>query len=58
MLEMSEDSKLINAAVVWSKEKNNKHIKNIVKTYEDKEDFNISGDLYKESVPNILQYRL
>ena len=49
-----EDSKLINAAVVWSKEKNNKHIKNIVKTYEDKEDFNVSGDLYKESVPQVL----
>lgn len=49
-----EDSKLINAAVVWSKEKNNTHIKNIVKSYEEKEEFNATGDLYKESVPQVL----
>lgn len=49
-----EDSKLINAAVVWAKEKNNKHIHNIVKLYEQKEDFNLTGDLYKESVPQVL----
>lgn len=49
-----EDSKLINAAVVWSKEKNNVHIKNIVNIYEKKEEFNATGDLYKESVPQVL----
>lgn len=49
-----EDSKLINAAVVWSKEKNNIHIENIVKSYEMKEEFNATGDLYKESVPQVL----
>lgn len=49
-----EDSKLINAAVVWSKEKNNVHIENIVKSYEQKEEFNATGDLYKESVPQVL----
>jgi mannosyltransferase OCH1-like enzyme len=49
-----EDSKMINAAVVWCKSKNNKHISNIVKLYEEKEKFNSTGDLYEESVPRIL----
>lgn len=49
-----EDSTLINAAVVWSKEKNNEHITNIVKIYEEKEEFNAVGDLYSESVPQVL----
>lgn len=49
-----EDSKLINAAVVWAKEKSNKHIHNIVELYEKKEEFNLTGDLYKESVPQVL----
>ena len=49
-----EDSKLINAAVVWVKEKNNKHIHNIVESYEKKEEFNPIGNLYKESVPQVL----
>lgn len=49
-----EDSKLINAAVVWAKGKNNKHIHNIVESYEKKEEFNPTGNLYKESVPQVL----
>ena len=49
-----EDSKMINAAVVWAKEKNNKHISNIVKIYESMEKFNPTGDLYEMSVPRIL----
>ncbi|MDO4283022.1 MAG: capsular polysaccharide synthesis protein [Clostridia bacterium] len=49
-----EDSKMINAAVVWAKEKNNKHIANIVKFYESMEKFNPTGDLYEMSVPRVL----
>lgn len=49
-----EDSKMINAAVVWSKEKENKHIKNIVNVYESMEEFNPTGDLYEMSVPQVL----
>lgn len=49
-----EDSKMINAAVVWSKEKENKHIKNIINIYESMEEFNPNGDLYEMSVPRVL----
>lgn len=49
-----EDSKMINAAVVWAKEKNNKHISDIVKFYESMEKFNPTGDLYEMSVPRVL----
>ena len=49
-----EDSKLINAAVVWSKNKGNEHIKNIVNIYELKEEFNPNDDLYETSVPQVL----
>lgn len=49
-----EDSKMINAAVVWAKEPHNPHIQDIVKIYESKEHFNETGDLYDESVPRVL----
>ena len=49
-----EDSKMINAAVVWTKEPHNPHIQDIVKIYESKEHFNETGDLYDESVPRVL----
>lgn len=49
-----EDSKMINAAVVWAKEPHNPHIKNIVDIYESKKHFNETGDLYDESVPKVL----
>lgn len=49
-----EDSKLINAAVVWAKEAQNKHVKAIVKIYEDLREFNPTGDLYEMSVPQVL----
>lgn len=49
-----EDSKMINAAVVWSKEAHNPHIQEIVKIYESKKHFNETGDLYDESVPRVL----
>lgn len=49
-----EDSKMINAAVVWAKEPHNPHIQDIVKIYESKEHFNKTGDLYDESVPRVL----
>lgn len=49
-----EDSKMINAAVVWAKEAHNPHIQNIVKIYEAKKHFNETGDLYDESVPRVL----
>ena len=49
-----EDSKMINAAVIWSKEKNNKHVSNIVKFYESMEKFNPTGDLYEMSIPRLL----
>lgn len=49
-----EDSKLINAAVVWAKESQNKHVKAIVKIYEDLREFNPTGDLYEMSVPQVL----
>ena len=49
-----EDSKLINAAVVWAKEAQNKHVKEIVKIYEDLKEFNPTGDLYEMSVPQVL----
>lgn len=49
-----EDSKMINAAVVWVKEAHNPHIQDIVKIYESKKHFNETGDLYDESVPRVL----
>lgn len=49
-----EDSKMINAAVVWAKDKNNKDISNIVKIYESMEKFNPTDDLYDMSVPRVL----
>jgi mannosyltransferase OCH1-like enzyme len=49
-----EDSKMINAAVVWAKEAHNPHIENIVKIYENHKQFNETGDLYDQSVPRIL----
>lgn len=49
-----EDSKMINAAVVWAKEPHNPHIKNILDFYESKEVFNETGDLYEQSVPRVL----
>lgn len=49
-----EDSKMINAAVVWAKEAHNPHIQDIVKIYETKKHFNETGDLYDESVPRVL----
>lgn len=49
-----EDSKMINAAVVWAREAHNPHIQNIVKIYESKKCFNETGDLYDESVPRVL----
>ena len=50
----TEDSKMINAAVVWSKEKENLHISRIVKKYEETEKFNPTGDLFDQSVPKVL----
>ena len=49
-----EDSKQINAAVVWVKEAHNPYIKDIVDIYESKKKFNETGDLYDESVPKVL----
>ena len=49
-----EDSKMINAAVVWAKEAHNPYIKDIVNIYENKKKFNETGDLYAESVPRVL----
>ena len=49
-----EDSKQINAAVVWAKEAHNPYIKDIVDIYESKKKFNETGDLYDESVPKVL----
>ncbi len=49
-----EDSKQINAAVVWAKEAHNPYIKDIVNIYESKKKFNETGDLYDESVPKVL----
>ena len=49
-----EDSKMINAAVVWAKEAHNPYIKDIVNIYESKKKFNETGDLYDESVPRVL----
>lgn len=49
-----EDSKMINAAVVWAKEPHNKDVSNIVKIYESMEKFNPTDDLYDMSVPRVL----
>lgn len=49
-----EDSKMINAAVVWAKEPHNPRIKDIVDYYESCEKFNPTGDLYDQSVPRVL----
>ena len=49
-----EDSKMINAAVVWAKEAHNPRIKDIVDYYESCEKFNPTGDLYDQSVPRVL----
>ena len=49
-----EDSKMINAAVVWAKEAHNPHIKDIVNVYESAKMFNETGDLYEQSVPRVL----
>lgn len=49
-----EDSKQINAAVIWAKEAHNPYIKDIVDIYESKKKFNETGDLYDESVPKVL----
>lgn len=49
-----EDSNMANAAVVWSKQKGDKHIKEIINIYESKEVFNPNNDLYEISVPRIL----
>ncbi len=49
-----EDSKMINAAVVWVKEAHNPQIQDLVKIYESKKHFNETGDLYEESVPKVL----
>ena len=49
-----EDSKQINAAVVWAKEAHNPYIKDIVDIYESKKKFNETGNLYDESVPKVL----
>lgn len=49
-----EDSKMINAAVVWAKDAHNPRIKDIVDYYESCEKFNPTGDLYDQSVPRVL----
>ncbi|MDD4387383.1 MAG: glycosyltransferase [Clostridia bacterium] len=49
-----EDSKMINAAVVWSKYPQNKHIYNILQIYEESKVFNPTGDLFDQSVPKVL----
>lgn len=49
-----EDSKMINAAVVWASDAQNKDIVEIVKFYESMEKFNPTGDLYEMSVPRVL----
>ncbi|MDD3304269.1 MAG: capsular polysaccharide synthesis protein, partial [Clostridia bacterium] len=50
-----EDSKMANAAVVWVKEKHNKHIQNLLHFYETQEKFNASGDMYDISIPRIVK---
>ncbi|MEG1009715.1 MAG: glycosyltransferase, partial [Clostridia bacterium] len=49
-----EDSKKINAAVVWCSKPNNIEISNIVSIYENTNEFNSTGNLFDQSVPNIL----
>ena len=49
-----EDSNMTNAAVVWAKNKEDKHIKEILKIYESFDKFNPTGDIYTISVPRIL----
>ncbi|MDD2376438.1 MAG: glycosyltransferase [Clostridia bacterium] len=49
-----EDSNMVNAAVVWSKHPNNKHIQNILQLYEKSKVFNPTGDLFDQSVPKII----
>lgn len=49
-----EDSNMANAAVVWAKNKQDKHIEEIVKIYENFKKFNPNGDIYEVSVPRIL----
>jgi len=49
-----EDSNMINAAVVWCSSPNNKHIHNILQIYEQSTVFNLTGDLFDQSVSKIL----
>lgn len=49
-----EDSNMANAAVVWVKNKQDKHIKEILKIYKSYDKFNQTGDIYAVSVPRIL----
>ena len=49
-----EDSNMVNAAVVWAKEKDNFHINNIVSIYEKAEKFNPTGNLFDQSIPHVL----
>lgn len=49
-----EDSKMTNAAVVWTKNKEDKHIKEIINIYESYKKFNPNNDIYTVSITRIL----
>ena len=49
-----EDSKLINGAIIWSKNSSNKHISNLLRIYDQTEKFNATGDIFEQSIPRII----